>query len=202
MIGDDSTASRFLLLSIQELAVGIRTEPSHEAFLIEELYQRVMPVLIAMALKITPDCDTAEDIAHEVFVEKVVAKHLSEYHDGNFMGWLCTCVQNRCRSFHRSAAQRHEQQMDEASVDTLSAARHQPSLEATMVNELALQCAWAKFDQEASDLEKQTLMLYLQMEEVKLVAEVMARSAEQVSNTLYKARKRLAKLLVECGHNG
>ena len=202
MIGDDSTASRFLLLSIQELAAGIRTEPGQEAFLIEELYQRVMQTLIAVALKITPDCDTAEDIAHEVFVDKVVARHLSEYHDGNFMGWLCTCVQNRCKSYHRSAAQRHEQPMDEASIDGLFADRHQPSLETATVNELALQCAWAKFDREASDLEKQTLMLYLQMEEVKLVAELMGRSAEQVSSTLYKARKRLARLLVECGHDG
>jgi RNA polymerase sigma factor (sigma-70 family) len=202
MNGDDSTASRSLLLSIQELASSIRTEPGNDAFLIEELYQRVMPTLITVALKITPDCDTAEDIAHEVFVDKVVAKHLSEYHDGNFMGWLCTCVQNRCKSFYRLAAQRHEQSMDDASLDSLSADRHEPSLEATMVNELAWQCAWAKFDREASILEKQTLMLYLQMEEVKLVAEVMDRSAEQVSSTLYKARQRLARFLVECGHNG
>lgn len=201
MNGDDSTASRYLLLSIDQLASDIRTKTDGLALLIGELYERVMPTLIATALKITPDCDTAEDIAHDVFVEKVVSKHLSEYQDGNFMGWLCTCVQNRCKSFHRLATQRHEMQMDDASLDTLSADRDQTSLETTTMNELAWQCAWAKFDREATALEKQTLILYLQMEEVKQVAAFMDRSAEQVSSTLYKARQRLARLLVECGHN-
>ena len=202
MYGDDSTASRHLLLSIDRLVSDIRTKSGDQALLIEELYGRVMPTLIGAAQKIMPDCDTAEDMAHDVFVEKVVSRHLSEYQDGNFIGWLCTCVQNRCKSFHRLAAQRHEMQMDDAGLDALSADRDPSGLETTMMNELAWQCAWAKFDREATALEKQTLMLYLQMEEVKLVAAFMERSAEQVSSTLYKARQRLARLLAECGHSG
>ena len=202
MMGDDTTAARFLLLSVQELAVGVRTEQGQTAFYIGELYQRVMQKLIAVALRNVADCDTAEDIAHEVFVEKVVVRHLSEYSDGNFMGWLCTCVQNRCKSYHKSAVQRREQLTDDDSLDGMRSDRQAASPEVEALNDLAFQSAWARFDQEASDLEKQTLILYLQMEEVKVVAEVMARPADQVSNILYKARKRLARLLAECGYSG
>jgi len=164
-----------------------------------ELYRREMQLMVKVALYIVKDCDLAEDLAHECFMEKVVVRRLNQYSEGNVGSWLRVCVRHQCYTDFRRRANRtvHQDVDDERYRDATNAVE----IEDVAINQLTFNCAWEKFRKTATEYELAVMDEFLDKRKVSLVADAMGLPPKTVTNMLCKARKRFLSLLIECGQD-
>ena len=185
-------------LSHEDLVRHIKGhDPARANQCMSELYRREMQPMVKAALPIVKDCDLAEDMAHDCFMEKVVVRRLDQYSEGNVSSWLRVCVRNQCYTYFRKRANRTVHQ--DVDDERRSGATIVGSIEDVLINQLTFNCAWEKFRRTATKYELAVMDEFLDKRKVGLVADAMGLPSEAVSNMLFKARKRLTSLLIECG---
>lgn len=187
-------------LSHEDLVRHIKGhDPARANQCMSELYRREMQPMVKVALLYVEDCDLAEDLAHDCFMEKVVVRRLDQYSEGNIGSWLRVCVRNQCYTYFRKRANRTDQKgVDD---ERLSGATIVGSVEDVLINRLTFNCAWDKFRRTATKSELAVMEEFLDKRKVSLVADAMGLPPEAVSHTLYRARRRFSSLLIECGQS-
>ena len=164
---------------------------------IAELYQRYIGRMVKFARKIVGNHDDAEDLAQEVFMEQVVKGRLNRYVEGNFIGWLHTCVRHQCYTYLRRNKYTHLNLDDEERVAASSA---DDGFEDQTLDDLVLACVWIKFRQTATALELSVVDSYLSAEYcVSSAAQMIGMEPKAFSNILHKARQRLRTLRMSDG---
>jgi RNA polymerase sigma-70 factor (ECF subfamily) len=109
-------------LSDEELIARYRLAPSTEAsrLLLDELFRRHRPQVVAWCYRLTGDRTSAPDLAQDVFV-KAYARLDTFRADCKFTTWLYVIARNRCRDEQRARAARPREAPEEALVDPPSA---------------------------------------------------------------------------------
>jgi RNA polymerase sigma-70 factor (ECF subfamily) len=70
-----------------------------------QLYDRFAPVMLGLALRITTNRESAEDLVHEVFLEAWETAHSYDSDRGSVGTWLLLRTRSRCIDFRRAAHQ-------------------------------------------------------------------------------------------------
>jgi RNA polymerase sigma factor (sigma-70 family) len=164
---------------------------------IDQLYRELVPEMVAECTRHGLDCDDAEDLAHEVFEEKVILRRLAEYQPtGSLRAWLRICTRNRCRD-----RQRHRSRRNIVPLDESDESDRDPS---DFVCDLLALSVWEdvynRFATAASELENEVLLLFIETNDVQEVAERTRRAPTNISKILYKARQKLRKCLEDETH--
>jgi RNA polymerase sigma-70 factor, ECF subfamily len=110
-------------LTDEELVAQYRLAPTTERSrqLLDELFHRHRPQVIAWCYRLTGDRALAADLAQDVFV-KAYSSLDGFRSDSKFTTWLYVIARNRCRDEHRARATRPREAPEEAMVDTPSEA--------------------------------------------------------------------------------
>jgi RNA polymerase sigma-70 factor, ECF subfamily len=110
-------------LSDEELVAQYRLAPKGERSrqLLDELFRRHRPQVIAWCYRLTGDRALAPDLAQDVFI-KAYSSLDGFRSDSKFRTWLYVIMRNRCRDEQRARATRPREAPEEAMVDTPSEA--------------------------------------------------------------------------------
>ena len=92
---------------------------------LRRIYEKYKNDLLTLAVALTRDRATAEDVLHDVFVSLVESSEKIKL-NGNFKSYLSTCVANRARNKNRSKQQRQTVGLSEAEpiISDLNAPDH------------------------------------------------------------------------------
>ena len=100
---------------------------------LRQIYEKYHVDLLKLAIVLTGQAHSADDIVHDVFVQ--FARSVSRMSlSGSLKGYLTTSTVNRVRNFHRDQCRRGERGLDEAAA--LPAATRRPDQWAIMSERL------------------------------------------------------------------
>lgn len=105
-----------------ELLRAIR-EGSLDAF--NELYQRYVPLIMHIALKIVQDPMEAEEVCHDVFLEILRKSHQYDESRGSLDAWIAVIARSRSKDFVRMKLRREKYvlvEQEELALETAATA--------------------------------------------------------------------------------
>lgn len=108
-------------LSDEELIAQYRLAPASDRSrqLLDELFRRHRPRVIAWCYRLTRDRELAADLAHDVFVKAYSRLHLFRQ-ESRFTTWLYVIARNHCRDDQRARAARGREAPEDEIVDVPS----------------------------------------------------------------------------------